>query len=149
MAEVYSDAMSEDDFIVESDSDFSDDENIAPIFVKKGRGKAPVTSAAPASKKAPARKKAVAAPKKKTTKKGMAMSVDSYEDDEPSRGALAEIDDNVSTATSTDSSASTGTKKKESKKTVEEVYQKKSQLEHILLRPDTYSKLCLQSILVY
>ena len=30
------------------------------------------------------------------------------------------------------------------KKTVEEIYQKKSQLEHILLRPDTYSKLeCL------
>jgi DNA topoisomerase II len=25
-------------------------------------------------------------------------------------------------------------------KTVEEIYQKKSQLEHILLRPDTYSK---------
>lgn len=27
-----------------------------------------------------------------------------------------------------------------SKKTVEQIYQKKSQLEHILLRPDTYSK---------
>lgn len=26
------------------------------------------------------------------------------------------------------------------KKTVEEIYQKKTQLEHILLRPDTYSK---------
>ena len=27
-----------------------------------------------------------------------------------------------------------------SKKTVEQIYQKKTQLEHILLRPDTYSK---------
>jgi hypothetical protein len=30
--------------------------------------------------------------------------------------------------------------KTKNKKTVEEIYQKKSQLEHILLRPDTYSK---------
>ena len=29
---------------------------------------------------------------------------------------------------------------KKGKKTVEEIYQKKTQLEHILLRPDTYSK---------
>lgn len=34
--------------------------------------------------------------------------------------------------------ASTNDPKK--KKTVEQIYQKKSQLEHILLRPDTYSK---------
>ena len=34
-------------------------------------------------------------------------------------------------------SASTNNKKT---KTVEQMYQKKSQLEHILLRPDTYSK---------
>lgn len=27
-------------------------------------------------------------------------------------------------------------------KTIEETYQKKTQLEHILLRPDTYSKSC-------
>jgi len=29
---------------------------------------------------------------------------------------------------------------KKGKKTIEETYQKKTQLEHILLRPDTYSK---------
>lgn len=33
------------------------------------------------------------------------------------------------------------TSKPKSTKTVEEIYQKKTQLEHILLRPDTYSKL--------
>ena len=32
------------------------------------------------------------------------------------------------------------TDKSKSKKTVEQIYQKKTQLEHILLRPDTYSK---------
>jgi hypothetical protein len=32
------------------------------------------------------------------------------------------------------------TTKTKSNKTVEEIYQKKTQLEHILLRPDTYSK---------
>jgi hypothetical protein len=37
-------------------------------------------------------------------------------------------------AMNSDSAASSGNK------TVEEMYQKKSQLEHILLRPDTYSK---------
>ena len=36
-------------------------------------------------------------------------------------------------------SKSTGSKKKGAK-TVEQIYQKKTQLEHILLRPDTYSK---------
>ena len=38
----------------------------------------------------------------------------------------------------TNTSATNASKGK--KKTVEETYQKKSQLEHILLRPDTYSK---------
>lgn len=32
------------------------------------------------------------------------------------------------------------TDKGKAKKTVEQIYQKKTQLEHILLRPDTYSK---------
>jgi len=30
--------------------------------------------------------------------------------------------------------------KKNNRKTVEQIYQKKSQVEHVLLRPDTYSK---------
>jgi hypothetical protein len=34
------------------------------------------------------------------------------------------------------------------KKTVEEMYQKKTQLEHILLRPDTYSK-CFQELVAH
>ena len=38
-------------------------------------------------------------------------------------------------------------KKKKTKKTIEETYQKKTQLEHILLRPDTYSKLELMIII--
>ena len=38
---------------------------------------------------------------------------------------------------------------KQNKKTVEEIYQKKTQLEHILLRPDTYSTYPAQLNLLY
>ena len=46
--------------------------------------------------------------------------------------------------------AVTNTKSKKTKKTVEERYQKLSQLEHILLRPDTYiGSKCLRDELLF
>lgn len=48
----------------------------------------------------------------------------------------ANKDNKQSSAVSTEKSKS----KSEKSKTVEQIYQKKSQLEHILLRPDTYSE---------
>lgn len=42
--------------------------------------------------------------------------------------------------TSVLASSTNAKKQAASKKTIEEMYQKKTQLEHILLRPDTYSK---------
>jgi len=120
-----SDAFSEEDFVVDDDSDFDfDEENVAPKPTKR-RGKAPSAAA-----KKPAAKKAAAAPKakKKTSKKAKKDDIDDDVDDDVE--VLAEIDDNVSSA----SSKASG----KGGKTVEQMYQKKSQLEHILLRPDTY-----------
>lgn len=66
------------------------------------------------------------------------------EDDEPVKSAarkkvavLASKDNEMNLSAPSKASVN----KAKSKKTVEEIYQKKTQLEHILLRPDTYSEL--------
>lgn len=96
----------------EEESDFGygssdyDEENVAPVVVKR-------KAAAPKPKRA-------AAPKKKAT-------------------AVDDDNDSVSTnvLSPTKSNAEAGKKEK----TIEEIYQKKSQIEHILIRPDTYGEL--------
>lgn len=125
------------DFQAEESSDDDDffDENIAP--------KKKVTTKKAAATKAPAKKKAAAAGKGKKGKKAARPASDDEDDFEISRetqGILSNRDGNVEAAESKQSGA---TKKK---KTIEETYQKKTQLEHILLRPDTYSKSLCSSI---
>ena len=108
----------DDDFIEEKDegddSDFDfERENIAPVSKKPK----PVT------------KKAA-----KTKKKASPVS-----NDAPVQilGERSTNEDNTqSSAVSTEKSKSKSGKSK----TVEQIYQKKTQLEHILLRPDTYSE---------
>jgi len=102
---------SDDDFVTEDseDSDFDfDQENVAPI----PKNVKPVTK----------RSKAV---KKKANGPLKILSERSVNNDN---------NQNIQVDSSTDKSG----KKVSKKKTVEEMYQKKSQLEHILLRPDTY-----------
>uniref|UniRef100_A0A7S1Z3I8 DNA topoisomerase 2 n=1 Tax=Ditylum brightwellii TaxID=49249 RepID=A0A7S1Z3I8_9STRA len=104
-----------DDFVVDSESDFDDDEFDEENIVPKKQATKKSSSKAP--------KKAAAA-KKTTKKKAPVLSV---------------ADDNV--MEEEEEIEVTAPKKKSSggkKKTVEQIYQKKSQLEHILLRPDTY-----------
>ena len=107
----------------DSDSEFDDDfENVAPAPKKKAKG----VGVSKAKAKAPA---------KKTASKKVVSLDDSDEDDDivtPAPKVLGERsvnDDNVDAG-----------KKSKGKKTVEQTYQKMSQLEHILKRPDTYSK---------
>ncbi|GMS84582.1 hypothetical protein PENTCL1PPCAC_6757 [Pristionchus entomophagus] len=73
---------------------------------------------APAVKKKPAADKPKASPKKKKNENGD-VSMSMTEED---RAVFTNID----------------TTKKKGKTSIEDIYQKKSQLEHILLRPDTY-----------
>jgi hypothetical protein len=79
----------------------------------------------------------------------MSASEDDFmasEDDEPvkmivpkKRGGVLASKENALNSVPLAEAKTTSTKGT-SKKTVEEIYQKKTQLEHILLRPDTYSK---------
>lgn len=107
----------------DSDSEFDDDfENVAPAPKKKAKA----VGVSKAKAKAPA---------KKTASKKVVSLDDSDDDDDvlaPAPKVLGERsanDDNVNAG-----------KKSKGKKTVEQTYQKMSQLEHILKRPDTYSK---------
>ena len=104
------------------DSDFDFDcENIAPVSSKQ---KTTTTST----------KRSKTVPKKTTKKQANPAS------DENSIKVLGERslneDNNQNSEISTEKTKSKSGKSK----TVEQIYQKKSQLEHILLRPDTYSK---------
>jgi hypothetical protein len=113
MADVDSDC-----FMMEAsdESDFlassGDDENVAP----------PARKATVVAKKTAPRKE-----KKKTV-----AAADSSDEDEGGYAAVAPA------LKETGNKSSTMTKQE---KTIEEQYQKKSQIEHILIRPDTYSKL--------
>ena len=102
--------------IMDNDSDISfgdsEDENAVVVVPSKKKG------AAANSKKAPAKKPSRPQPK-------------------PSSKDVLSPSKLVGVQGQTSSSAKASNKKGK-KKTVEEKYQKKSQLEHILLRPDTY-----------
>eukprot|EP00586_Coscinodiscus_wailesii_P022889 CAMPEP_0172499578 /NCGR_PEP_ID=MMETSP1066-20121228/128235_1 /TAXON_ID=671091 /ORGANISM="Coscinodiscus wailesii, Strain CCMP2513" /LENGTH=1565 /DNA_ID=CAMNT_0013273369 /DNA_START=67 /DNA_END=4764 /DNA_ORIENTATION=+ len=105
----------------ESDDDFSlGDENVAPNVMKKGKKGAAAKK--PQAKKAPAKK-----PSKKATKKAKSKGPESESDIE-----IMDMDEDNDF--NDDDSGSNDAPKK----TVEQMYQKKTQLEHILLRPDTY-----------
>ena len=129
MADVDMSLYSDDDFSVASDasdgSDFEFVENVAPK--KKTAAKA---KAAPKKTAAKGGKKTAASSKSKGGKKAAAAldsltNLDDSDDDDMS------ITDAVAAAPAKKSSNA-------KEKTIEQMYQKKTQLEHILLRPDTY-----------
>ncbi|KAJ3370984.1 DNA topoisomerase 2 [Allomyces arbusculus] len=111
--------MSDSDFLASSDDDYGAP---PPAPKAKARGKA-AAAAAPAAAK-PKPKRAPAKKKPAASAAADDMDVDSDSDHTaPPRPAAA----------ASSSAARTG-----AGKTVEETYQRKSQIEHILLRPDTY-----------
>lgn len=86
--------------------------------VTKPKAPKKVTAAGDAKKKAPAKK----APAKKKAK---------YSDE-----------DDVSSFAGSDDDEARPAGPSPAKQSIEQIYQKKTQLEHILLRPDTYGTLC-------
>ena len=84
--------------------------------------------------KAKASTKTVSAPKPKAKKTASKKTLDLEDSDvemsEPRAVPLGDVSNN----------ANASSKKSKGTKTVEETYKQMSQLEHILLRPDTYSK---------
>jgi len=114
------DYMSEVDSYYSEEDFFGSDEEEVENRPSPKKAKKVVTKTAPA-KKAPAAKKV--STKAATSASTIAMDVDEDEEDAP---------------VLLSSNAVNAGAKKSKKKTVEEMYQKKSQLEHILLRPDTY-----------
>ena len=135
MADVDMSLYSDDDFSVASDgddgSDFEFVENVAPK--KKTAAKA-ASKARAAPKAAKGGKKAAPSSKSKGGKgKKATAALDSLTN-------LDDSDDDMSisdaAAAAPAKKSSTGATAKE--KTIEQMYQKKTQLEHILLRPDTY-----------
>ncbi|KAJ3402189.1 DNA topoisomerase 2, partial [Chytridiales sp. JEL 0842] len=119
----------EDVFSIAS-SAVSEDE-YAPAVKKKAVKAAPTKALKPAAPKAAAKPKDSTAPKKKTAaaKKVPLASANNSADVSDEDSMM--VDAPAPKAKST-SSAPGG------KKSIEEIYQKKTQLEHILLRPDTY-----------
>ena len=130
---VYDDPSDGDDASVGSDfSGSGDDSDASDDFGGGGggskKGKAPTAAAAPPkAKPAAAKKKAAAPPKKPTAPAAGPSSVNTSIDEE----------DGEDDARPTQATAG-GTQGGTQARAVEDVYQKKSQLEHILLRPDTY-----------
>ena len=130
MADVDMSLYSDDDFSVASDADDGSDfefvENVAPK--KKTAAKAASKAAKGGKKAAPSSKSKGGKGKKATAALDSLTNLDDSDDDDMS------ISDAVAAAPAKKSS--TGATAKE--KTIEQMYQKKTQLEHILLRPDTY-----------
>ena len=129
MADVDMSLYSDDDFSVASDasdgSDFEFVENVAPK--KKTTTKAKAKAAPKAAKGG---KKADPSSKSKggKGKKAAAAALDSLTN--------LDSDDDMSITDAVAAPAKKSSSAKE--KTIEQMYQKKTQLEHILLRPDTY-----------
>jgi len=124
----FADDDSEDDFVaVESDEDFDfEPENAVPA-----KKKSTSTKKATASKKKPATKKPAAKGGKKAAVAAAAAALadhSNYDDDDD----MSMVDDSSSKV------AAKAAGGKKGGRTIEEQYQKKTQLEHILLRPDTY-----------
>jgi DNA topoisomerase-2 len=109
------------------DSDYSSDEE-KKHTVKSTKTRKPTVKAP--SSKAPS----IKAPSSKTSSsKASSSKVTSSEASSNKAASNETSSDNVTSVNSSSNGTST-----QSKKPVEEVYQKKTQLEHILLRPDTY-----------
>ncbi|KAI8328206.1 DNA topoisomerase [Chlamydoabsidia padenii] len=140
MSDIDDDFQEDSPYEVDSGSDFED---IVPEK-KKARttvSKAPKAPKAPAKPKTPKAPATPATPKATAAKKTGGITsfltpfsptpVDSLQRDTPNA---------ESTITTPELSSPTPTKKaaKDEKLAIEDIYQKKTQLEHILLRPDTY-----------
>ena len=109
---------SEDDFMVDDESDFDEE----PALVSK-------SIKTKTSTKAPAKKKVAATSKAAIKKNAKSITLDSDDDEMPVSAPTVLSERSVNTPSKT-----------KKKKTVEDTYKKMSQLEHILIRPDTYSK---------
>ncbi|ORX81622.1 type II DNA topoisomerase [Basidiobolus meristosporus CBS 931.73] len=108
--------------------DLSDGDTFEPIRPKTAR-KAPASKAA-ASK--PAKPAATKAASKTTTSKAPAKRAVKGKAVSSATPTESDDDSAIVSASSSSTQSSTG------KKTIEQIYQKKTQLEHILLRPDSY-----------
>ena len=137
---IMSDEDSDDDFVMDDlsdeDSDFDFD-----IETSKSTSKSKSKSNKTSTKKKSATSK--------SSKKSKAVSIDVIDSDSSdiemdgstgTRPVLTERSINSDESDMATTTKKTSTKKSNSKKTVEERYQKLSQLEHILVRPDTYSE---------
>ena len=131
MADVDMSLYSDDDFSVASDADDGSDfefvENVAP---KKKPAKA-TSKAKAAPKAAPSSKSKGGKGKKATAALDSLTNLDDSDDDDDDDMSISDA-----VAAAPAKKSSTGATAKE--KTIEQMYQKKTQLEHILLRPDTY-----------
>jgi DNA topoisomerase II len=115
--------------LIESESDFSDNDIADENAPKRGNTKMVTAKKATAKKTAPVKKPAVKKKIVKATAKASVKEVFEEHDDDSN-----DDDDFMEDVQTFNTAPTTG-----KKKTVEEMYQKKTQLEHILLRPDTYS----------
>lgn len=143
----YSDSEGSDAYMEDASSDFSDaessfeaEENLAPVKAKAATAAA---SKAKAKPKAATTTKAVAVAAKgkgaAAAKKKKALQQQQQAAPSTPSSVLSSRSDNVVQVASVRPEFAAA-KDAGSKKTIEEMYQKKTQLEHILLRPDTYSK---------
>ena len=151
-------ALSEDDdFMVDSasddDSDFDFDDIPPPALSKKNKT---TTSKAKAKAAVPAKKKTTkkATSKAGGTKKSSAVTIDLDNDSDDENDNFNDESDELEfidsaknrpvlaerSLNSSEESEILSSSKSTKKKTIEQKYQKLSQLEHILVRPDTYSK---------
>lgn len=123
---------SEDDFMVDDESDFDDE----PIIAVKPKPSKSTASTAASKAKAQAKAPSKISQSTKATKK---KTVDSDNDEEEEEEE--NVRPNATSVPSVLAERSLNSPNKiTKKKTIEDTYKKMSQLEHILIRPDTYSK---------
>jgi len=156
--------MSDSDvMLVDSDSGGDSDFEIEPLSVRlqKAKSGSKATVAAPVAKKvvpkkAPAKLKGInsnygienAVPKeaKAPSKKKVGTATSKKSMKEPLAERSNSTFDKEEEEMATDLEMFSHKNGSDDKKTVEERYQKKTQLEHILLRPDTYSKFVKRNV---
>eukprot|EP00592_Proboscia_alata_P019197 CAMPEP_0194418490 /NCGR_PEP_ID=MMETSP0176-20130528/17623_1 /TAXON_ID=216777 /ORGANISM="Proboscia alata, Strain PI-D3" /LENGTH=1564 /DNA_ID=CAMNT_0039224989 /DNA_START=235 /DNA_END=4929 /DNA_ORIENTATION=- len=126
----------ESDFEIYAQSEEESDFDFSPVKKAPAKKAAKKVAAPKAVKKKAAPKKATKKPKKAP----LGDASNRVNIDDPADDASDAKKDNDFDVTSVDGKSldSAGTKSDKPKKTIEQVYQKKTQLEHILLRPDTY-----------
>jgi DNA topoisomerase-2 len=130
---------SDDDFMDDAqseDSDFDFDDEPAPKVAKVAKATKVVKSKSTSDKAT----KAVTKTTKKSATTAASKKKASATKSNDSRPILAERSTNSDESDMTSGTMESMKKKVDDKKTVEERYQKLTQLEHILVRPDTYSK---------